>query len=707
MPQHKPAAPTPARPQKPFKTAVLALSTVLIGLFLALPPAQAATAKTDSAAKKPAAAAKKTSKTAPQKSAKTQGGKKKTPAKPAEKKPAKKADASPLDGDWQKTFALIRDTKDPIAQKLVVWFYASETNVPSEPRALMRFVEDNPGWPRLFAVRRKIESVIGDSALTPAETATWFDTYPPLSYDGARAYVNALLALQQNTRARAALDDFWMKATLSRNETASLVAAYKPLFGRGAMAKRLDAMLWEDRQAEAETMLAFVDPDTRALGYARLALARQAPDANSALAKVPAALQRDEGLMFERMKYRRRKDPGNSALEVLDAFKGKQAHPEKWWPEIHIMARRAIEKGDYRSAYAIAARHQLTEGAEFAGAEWMLGWLKLEHLNDPVMAYRHFDRLYRGVGSAVSRSRAAYWAARTSERLHEMPTAQQWHSIAAYYPSTFYGQLSYVALHGKPDAQAFAEQKPDAATTAAFNSGELVRAIRLLSKVGLIRLADPFFSKLLAQATTRADFELIAKLAHDTNRLYYAVEANKQMQQDLGGFMFDQGYPVLSFKTPAEPERALIHAIIYRESMYDPQIQSAAGARGLMQLMPGTAQHIAKKEGRDYKTDYLTDNPRYNVDIGSAYLASLVDQYNGYYPMAIAAYNAGPSRVAQWIALFGDPRDGKIDALDWVEHIPIYETRNYVQRVMETYFIYKVKMGQPPRTILEFAPTAR
>lgn len=704
MPQHKPAAATPARPQKPFKKTTLALAAVLLSVFLASPPALAAEkAKTEKATQTKSAPKKAA---APAKKAATKPAAKKT-AKPPAKKPEKKADASPLDGDWQKTFALIRDTKDPIAQKLVVWFYASETNVPSEPRALMRFVEDNPGWPRLFAVRRKIESVIGDSALTPAETATWFDTYPPLSYDGARAYINALLALQQNTRARAALDDFWMKATLSRNETASLVAAYKPLFGRGAMAKRLDAMLWSDRQAEAETMLAFVDPDTQALGYARLALARQAPDANSALAKVPASLQGDEGLMFERMKYRRRKDPGDSALEVLDAFKGQQAHPEKWWPEIHIMARRAIEKGDYRRAYAIATHHQLTEGAEFAGAEWMLGWLKLEHLNDPVMAYRHFDRLYRGVGSAVSRSRAAYWAARTSERLKEMPTAQQWHNIAAYYPSTFYGQLSYIALHGRPDAKAFAEEKPDAATTAAFDRGELVRAIRLLSKVGLIRLADPFFSKLLAQATTRADFELIAKLAHDTNRLYYAVEANKQMQQDLGGFMFDQGYPLLSFKTPAEPERALIHAIIYRESMYDPQIQSAAGARGLMQLMPGTAQHIAKKQGRDYKTDYLTDNPRYNVDIGSAYLASLVDQYNGYYPMAIAAYNAGPSRVAQWIALYGDPRDGRIDPLDWVEHIPIYETRNYVQRVLETYFIYKVKMGQPARTILDFAPAAR
>ncbi len=617
-----------------------------------------------------------------------------------------KAKESQLDSNWQKTFAL-RNAKDPVAQKLIVWLYASETSVPSEPRALMTFIEQNPDWPRLHAVRRKIEASIADSRLTNAEIASWFDVQPPLSYDGIRAYLDALTQLQQTTRARAALDDFWQTAELSKNQTSSLIASYKPLFAKGAMAARLDHLLWEGRYGEADTMLAFVTPDVRALGYARMALAQQKPDASSAVAKVPTALQANEGLLFERMRYRRRKDKGDSALEMLYAYKGKKTRPDVWWDETHIMARRAIERRDYRAAYTIAANHQLSEGADFASAEWLLGWLNLRFLNDPVTAYKNFDRLYRNVGSAVSRSRAAYWAALASEALKETATATEWHKIAAFYPSTFYGQLSYLRLNGTATAASLTPPAPDAATIAAFNKQDLVRAINLLHQAGLTRMADPFFTKLLALAKTRADFQLTAQLADQIDRRYYAIEANKQAQQSIGAFLLDEGYPLLRMKPPRQPESALIHAIIHRESMFDPKAESTAGARGLMQLMPGTAKAMARKTKRAYKLESLTSEPAYNVALGSQYLADLIDQYDGFYPMAIAAYNAGPGRVREWIGLFGDPRLGHMDVIDWAEHIPIYETRNYVQRVMESYFLYRVKLGQPPSVITDFAPQAK
>lgn len=615
---------------------------------------------------------------------------------------AKKAEKSSVDDSWQKTFALLSDTKDPVAQKLIVWLYASQTSMPSEPRSLMKFVEGNPEWPRLHAIRRKIEKDISDSDMPPADIIAWFDKYPPLSYDGIHDYLDALIALKQTAHAKTALAAFWTEAELKKNETASMAASYKPLFAAGAMTKRLDHLIWEGRYSEADAMLAFVTPETRALGYARMALARLAHDANSALAKVPAHLQSNEGLMYERMRYRRRKDSGDSALEILAAYKGKQSHPEKWWGEIHIMARRALERGDYRSAHRIASRQQLSEGSDFASAEWLLGWISLRFLNDPVDAYRHFDKMYRKVGSAVSRARAAYWAARASEQLHEAPTEQQWHKIAAFYPSTFYGQLSYIALNGKPQMAALASPAISTETVTAFDKRELVRAVLLLHKIKLEKMADPFFAKLLAQAKSRDDYRLIARLADKVNRPYYAVEANKQMQQTIGGFMIEEGYPLLPKPLPKQPDAALIHAIVHRESMFDPKAQSTVGARGLMQLMPATAKAVAKKTGRSFKVEKLTDEPKYNVALGSAYLSELVDKYDGYFPLAIAAYNAGPSRVSTWIGLFGDPRRGDMDAIDWVEHIPIYETRNYVQRVMESYFLYRIKLGQNPKTILDF-----
>lgn len=616
---------------------------------------------------------------------------------------AKKADKNKQDSNWQKTFAVLAATKDPVAKKLAVWFYASETSIGSEPRALMTFVEKNPDWPRLHAIRRKIESNLFGSTLATAEIVAWFDHYPPLSYAGIRAYLDALLALNQTTRARTALADYWPQADLQKNQVAALAATYKKLFAAGAMTARLDHLIWEGRYAEADTMLAFVTPETRALGYARMALAKMEPDANSALAKIPANLRGNEGLLFERMKYRRRKDSGDSALEMLAAYKGQQTRPDKWWHEIHIMARRALERGDYRGAHRITSRHQLSEGSDFASAEWLLGWLNLRYLDDPIAAYRHFDKMYRNVGSAVSRSRAAYWAARASEALKETTTAQQWHKISAFYPSTFYGQLSYIALHGKPTLAALASPIIQPETTTNFNKRELVRVVHLLHKVKLTRNADPFFAKLLALAKTRDEFRLIAQLAKDVKRPYYAIEANKQMQQNIGGFMIEEGYPLLPKPLPKAPDAALVHAIVHRESMFDPRAQSHAGARGLMQLMPATAKAYAKKTKRSFTPDMLIDDPKYNVALGSFYLNELVEQYGGYYPMAIAAYNAGPSRVRAWIGMFGDPRRGDMDVLDWVEHIPIYETRNYVQRVMESYFLYRVKLGQAPKTILEFA----
>lgn len=615
---------------------------------------------------------------------------------------AKKAASSKLDSNWLKITTLLGNTKDPVASKLIVWLYATETKIPSEPRALIKFIEQNPEWPRLHAVRRKVEASITDSGLDDSAIAAWFDTHPPLSYDGIRAYLDALMALKQTTRAREALAEYWPNGELSRNQTSTLAATYKSLFAKGAMADRLDHLIWEGRHSEADTMLAFVTPDIRALGYARIALAKLAPDANSALGKVPAALKNNEGLLFERMKYRRRKDSGDSALEMLAACTGKQTRPDKWWDEIHIMARRAVERGDYRGAYRIARRHQTTEGADLAAAEWLLGWISLRYMNNAVDAYRHFDLMYRNVGSAVSRSRAAYWAALASEKLNEAATAKQWHDIAAFYPSTFYGQLSYIAVKGKPDLAALASPAITQDTITAFEQRELTRAVLLLHKVDLTRMADPFFAKMLSLAQTRDDFRLIARLAEKVGRMYYAVEANKQMQQTIGGFAIEEGYPMLPKPLPKQPDAALIHAIVHRESMFDPKAQSTVGARGLMQLMPATAKEVARKTKRSYDLGMLTSDPRYNVALGSAYLQELVERYNGYYPMAIAAYNAGPSRVSTWIGLFGDPRRGDMDALDWVEHIPIYETRNYVQRVMESYFLYRVKLGQTPKTLPEF-----
>lgn len=610
---------------------------------------------------------------------------------------AKKQDSA-LDGNWQNTFVLMRGQQDVVAAKLVTWLYVTETRIPVHAPDLMVFVRENAHWPRMHAFREKIEENIA-ATVKPGEIIAWFDQYPPGKADGIRAYANALLSQGYVDRAQKALRQFWTDASLGRNETSSIAGAYKKHLSADDHYARLDNLIWKGRYSEAEYMLAFVPSDRRALAHARISLGQLSSKASAFLLMVPETLRKDEGLLFERLRYRRRKNMNEGALEILAMMPPAPAKPEMWWEEIKILARRRIEERDYAGAYALAKNHTATSGVAFAEAEWLLGWLSLRHLKDTADAYRHFDGLYRSVGSAISKSRAAYWAARAAEALPDHVLAAEWDKIAALYPSTYYGQLSYARVHKTPDAQMLAEAPVAPETLARFESGEIVRAARLLHKTGLAQFIDPFLAKLLADAKSGQDYYLAAKLAHETGRPYYAVEANKEAQQTLGIFLLNEGYPVIPLLPVAEPEKSLIHAIIHRESMFDRNAQSPAGARGLMQLMPATAKAMSKKKGKTYRLQKLTEDPQFNITLGAAYLQQMVSLYDGFYPMAIAAYNAGPGRVSQWIREFGDPRKGEIDVIDWVEHIPIYETRNYVQRVLESYYIYRLRFGLPPRTI--------
>jgi soluble lytic murein transglycosylase len=601
--------------------------------------------------------------------------------------------------NWQNAFG---GNPDPLAQKLLMWLNVTETDAPSDSGELIHFTLENYGWPKLHVFRERIEKDIGPSSQHPYEIAAWFDQNAPKSAGGFNAYMAAIQSLGQYEKAKTALRKFWLDAELDKRDTAALAAQYRRLFLPTDHIDRLDSLLWEQRYQEAEYMLPLVDADHRKLAEARKALGRVSSKASGLVRAVPASLANDEGLLYDRLRWRRQMNKDKDAVALLHHMPKNTVYPELWWKERNILARRALEKKNYAGAYKIVAGHGLTSGGDYSQAEWMLGWLSLRFLHQPDVAYRHFDNFYQAVTSAVSRSRAAYWLARAAETMQQKESAQNWYKLSAQFPSTFYGQLSHEKLKSQIDAAQFIDDEVPPEAQQAFESTELVQVVRLLAHAGLEKYADPFYIKLLNKASARTDFVLIARLARETDRTRYSVEANKQMQQKIGGFMFTEGYPLFPSMPIDNPESALIHAIVHRESMFDAEAASPAGARGLMQLMPRTAQHISKNMGKKFTVDKLTDNPEYNVELGAAYLQSLLDKYDGYYPFAIAAYNAGPSNVHQWIKEFGDPRNGKVDIIDWIEQIPIYETRNYVQRVMESYYMYKLRLSEEPRTVLAF-----
>jgi soluble lytic murein transglycosylase len=344
----------------------------------------------------------------------------------------------------------------------------------------------------------------------------------------------------------------------------------------------------------------------------------------------------------------------------------------------------------YESAYLLAVDHGQTDGFSFAEAEWMSGWLALRFLNSPSKAAKHFEAMYKSVTTPVSKARGAYWMGRTADVLKQKDVAVAWYKEAAKYQTVFYGQLAGAKLGLKnalPNAQA-----PDLSSQdiAAMNRNDMVHAAKLFHAAGMKKLSSRFLEQFAETQGTPKAYRYAAELASSMKQYYDAVKIAKDATAK-GLFLTAQSYPVITDRLKNVPQEwALVHSLIRQESMFDPEAKSPVGALGLMQLMPATAKQVASREG--IGSGNLT-NGSYNIKVGTAYLQELLDRYNGSYPLAIAAYNAGPGRVSGWLDTFGDPRGLSNDKLvDWIELMPIYETRNYVQRVMESVYVYRLRL---------------
>jgi len=422
------------------------------------------------------------------------------------------------------------------------------------------------------------------------------------------------------------------------------------------------------------------------------------------------------------VRWNRRKEKDDAAITALLAFDGEFVDPDRWWTERQILARRALLNDDADTAYKLVHNHGLDRGVAHADAEFLAGWIALRFLGNATTAFEHFTGLFESVTYPISRARAAYWAGRAAETAGEEQTARQWFHTAAEYATTFYGQLAArrIGLSVTP----LPSQEPDISpnSRAAFDRDELVRAVRLFASVrdasdasGELRRAgepdprdDPrrflaaqdedfilkqFLRHIANRSESAEQWTLAAHLARDAGRIDIAVYIARQAARD-GVVLGDLGYPTMVLAQDVPPEPALLHALIRQESAFDVGARSQAGARGLMQLMPGTAKRVARKlRVKNHSTARLTSDPYHNVALGRAYLDSMLARYEGSMVMALAAYNAGPHRVDQWIIDYGDPRGNLDDAIDWIESIPFSETRNYVQRVMEALPIYRQKLS--------------
>ena len=549
------------------------------------------------------------------------------------------------------------------------------------------FLARRGDWPGLALLREKGEIAVARST-TPARVLAYFGDRLPRTAGGALAVIKALMASGRMAEAEAEARRAFTDLPLSPEEQAALLAQFP---GLAALADtRLEAMLWEGETAEARRVLPLASPGMAAVAQARLALMARAEGVNELVKAVPPALADHPLLAHARMDWRIYRDLWPEAADLM-LSQSNLGKPEKWAKRRAQLARHLLRDAEPRNAYRVAASHQLREGADYADLEFLAGFIALRSLNDAATALTHFRHLEAAVATPISTSRALYWQGRALEAMDD-PTARDHYARAARHQTAYYGQLAAEKLGLTLDAALITPQARAKWHERPFAQSSVLEAGLLLLKVGEPGQAKRFFLH-LAESQSDSDLAALADLALTLNQPHIAVLLAKQAAE-RGVILPDAYYPVPDL-IPTEGlavSRAFALAISRRESEFDIAAQSTAGARGLMQLMPETAERTARGLGLDFTLSRLTTDPQFNATLGSAYLAKLVEEFGPSVALVASGYNAGPGRPRRWITEFGDPRSAAVDIVDWVEMIPISETRTYVMRVSESLVIYRAKL---------------
>lgn len=602
-------------------------------------------------------------------------------------------------GNWSQAKVMAAQSNNATAKNLLNWYYFNDEDNNYSFKEVADFILQHPDWPYLAKIQRNAEAKLSRSGSNAA--IQFLNQKPPLTGAGMIAYLNALSSAGQSSKISSVLNNWWAGANLDRDEQRDIFSTYGRYINRESNVKRLNKLLAARAYSNAIGIASVLGGGYPALVTARQALAQQKGNVNPVIDAVPGNLQNDEGLLYDRLVWRRKNKLNTGAIEILNAApSAAQMHsPKAWWRERHIIVRRLIEQKQYPSAYRLAAGHKQKDGFPLLQAEWVSGWLALEFANKPWEAFEHFEKLYKAAETPISKARGAYWAGKASEKLGHPDTAAQWYRVAASHPEVFYGQI--------------AANKAGLARTVLFtNSGagtisgegaKLIQAARWLSEAGLKNESSAFLLRASSLANNVNEYKAVAAAAESLDQRNIAIKVAASLQKEKSVSLYDVLYPNVAkdLNNVRNVEWAFAHAIMRQESRFDSNAVSHAGARGLMQLMPGTARDVASRKGIRHQKSWLTSRPAHNITLGSGYLSQMLDRYDGNYAMAAAAYNAGPGRVDRWITEFGDPRSSQVDFINWVESIPIYETRNYVQRVLEAVDVYRDRLkGQQPTVLV-------
>ena len=621
---------------------------------------------------------------------------------------ANKAISEMKSAKWSSALKTSKKAKDKTIYNFIQWRHLLTKGNQASYYDYKTFIDKNEDYPRIGRIKYLAEHKMSTDQISPNKIINTFISSEPLSGFGKMILGESYVLSGKKEKGVRLIKEGWIKAELTKSQLRFYRKKFRKYLNSEDYIKRAEYLAWENKYWDLKRMLRYLPKDYELLYNARQLLMSKSYGVDNAISKVPDKLKNDAGLNYDRLKWRRKRGRVDSSVEILLKIKNTKDYlvrPDKWWTEREIISRSLIYKKKYELAYKIASNHGMNEGSSFAAAEWMSGWIALSFLNDPLLAKDHFESFYNNVSYPISIARGAYWLGRTYKKLGYKELSDKWFIEASQYLTTYYGQLAFMEIDPNKTFELSEDIIVEKKYRDYFFKKEIVKIILLLDELDEDKYTKHLLRYLALDNVENGSEILAAELATRIERFDFAIQIAKIASYEKR-FHNKFNYPIIS--TPKYingrkiPETAFILSIIRQESEFDLAANSHAGAKGLMQLMPYTAKLVAKQAKLPYVRSKLTTDPEYNINLGSHYIAGLILNYDGAYPYAVAAYNAGPNRVKYWKRINKDPQKKQISYVDWIELIKFRETRNYVQRVLENYNVYRYILEQKPIKMKDF-----
>ena len=604
----------------------------------------------------------------------------------------------------------IRRIRDPFARDAVLFAFYRRDGNPARAAEIIEFFEKHPDWPLQSALEQRVEVALR-GRISGARMLAWFARHPPTTPIGCIRHIDLLRKRGDRGAVDREIARCWLGLPTGTAVEKKFFRRYGRRISHADRAARVRMHLDRGRYRSAYRLILFFKlSSSYAIPLrARIDLQRRprpwtVPKLLKRLPRVPTESRSEPGFHLDLVRWNRRRG------EIQAASAGLNSAPEpgkatagRWWLERTLTVRELLKEQHHARAYAVAASHRHTAGYRFAGAESLAGWIALRKRGESDTALKHFQRIHSGSMRHDIRAMAAWWAGETWRDKLRSEEAEAWYRKAAPAVFGLHGQLSRMRLKAQnlvlpPDTPVPPSWR------AAFDRDPAVRLTRFYHR----HRAKSESRRLLWHLTNRSArrfaggsdedmqeagrrLSLIAELAAELGERHIAVRAAR-LALPLGSVRSRLAYPVIALPKRLPVEPALVLAVIRQESEFNKRARSRANARGLMQLLPSTARFAARRARLKWSRRRLSRDPAYNIQLGSAYLAHLVDRFEGSYLLAAAAYNAGPARVARWIARYGHP-DRDIDPVDWIESVPFGETRKFLRRVLANVAVYRARLG--------------